>query len=333
MLFRSLRALEPDAVGSTGNGNGIQTDEAEERAFLAEITRLSSTLLDDVHDQVNASLVRFESSIDAIQRLVATLESHRDEDVNRRRSCEDSVDITVIAADYLKAKDSAARQSLRISEGVRKLDERFRAVNSILTRFKNIVTVSRIETARNKALAIVANTVQGMMDLTERLALDIAEAGTVTRSFSKAMSTEMGDYLNDLSGRQEVISTEIANLARQFRQFEESRLGLCDAESAFQPFSAGFIGAIQNAAAETRRITDLASELACMRDELSAHAEAAGGTDQDGLNLDIRNERFRSIVERFTIFTHRQEAVRIAHLGVDIKSDAELVASGDVTLF
>jgi hypothetical protein len=45
-----------------------------------------------------------------------------------------------------------------------------------------------------------------MMDLTERLAMDIAEAGAVTRSFSKTMNTEMGDYLNDLSDRQEVIA-------------------------------------------------------------------------------------------------------------------------------
>ena len=329
----SLRALEPDALAGNGNGRGVHADEAEERAFLAEITRLSSTLLDDIHSQVIASLARFESSIEAINSLVSEVESHRDEDVNRRRACDDSVDFAVIAADYLTVTDAAARQSLRIGEGVRKLDERFRAVNSILTRFKNIVTASRIETARNKALAIVSNTVQGMMDLTERLGLDIAEAGSVTRSFSKAMNAEMGDYLNDLSDRQELIRTEIGRMSQQFRQFEESRISLCDAESAFQPFSTGFVGAIQNAATETRRISALADELASMRDELSVYAEATGGSDQAGLDLDIRNERLKSIVERFTIFTHRQEAVRIAHLGVDIDSGADLVESGEVTLF
>jgi hypothetical protein len=331
----SLRALEPDALAGNGSGNGrgSHTDEAEERAFLAEITRLSSTLLDDIHAQVLASLVRFESNIEAINRLVSELESRRDEDVNRRRTCEDSVDFAIIATDYLAVTDAAARQSLRIGEGVRKLDERFRAVNSILTRFKNIVTASRIETARNKALAIVSNTVQGMMDLTERLGLDIAEAGTVTRNFSKTMNTEMGDYLNDLSDRQELIQTEIERMSKQFQQLEDSRLRLCDAESAFQPFSSGFSGAIQNAAAETRRISALAGELASMRDELLAYAETTGGADQDGLDLKIRNERLKSIVERFTIFTHRQEAVRIAHLGVDFETDADLIESGDVTLF
>jgi len=327
----SLRALEPDA--KAGNGNGIHADEAEERAFLAEITRLSATLLDDIHSQVLSSLSRFESNIDAIRRIVAGLESHRDEDVGRRRACADTVDFAHIAADYLKAKDVAASQALRIGEGVRKLDERFRAVNAILTRFKNIVTASRIETARNKALAIVSNTVQGMMDLTERLALDIAEAGAVTRSFSKTMNTEMGDYLDDLSGRWDLISGEIDRMGERFSQLEESRSSLCDAESSFQPFSSGFLGAIENAAAETRRIAALAGELASMRDELSAYAEATGGIDQDGMDLKIRNERLKSIVQRFTIFTHRQEAVRIAHLGGDAETDADLVESGDVTLF
>lgn len=329
----SLRALEPEAMVGNGNVKGLPADEAEERAFLAEITRLSSTLLDDIHAQVIASLGRFETSIVAINRLVSEVESHRDEDVNRRRAGDDSVDFAVIAADYLTVTDAAARQSLRIGEGVRKLDERFKAVNSILTRFKNIVTASRIETARNKALAIVSNTVQGMMDLTEKLGLDIAEAGAVTRSFSKTMNAEMDDYLNDLSNRQELIRTEIERMSRQFKQFEDSRSSLCDAESAFQPFSSGFLRAIQSAADETRRISALAEELASMRDELSAYAETTGGTDQVGLDLDIRNERLKSIVERFTIFTHRQEAVRIAHLGVDIDSGADLVESGEVTLF
>jgi hypothetical protein len=331
----SLRALEPDAKATNGNGNGygLHTDKAEERAFLAEITRLSSTLLDDIHAQVISSLGRFESNIAAIHHIVSGLESHRDEDVNRRRACKDSVDFAAVATDYLAATDTAARHALRIGEGVRKLDERFRAVNSILTRFKNIVTASRIETARNKALAIVANTVQGMMDLTERLALDIAEAGAVTRSFTKTMNTGMGDYLSDLSDRQELIRAKIESLGKQFRQLDDSRVSLCDAESAFQPFSAGFVGAIQNAAAETRRIAALADELASMRDELSVYAEATGGSDSNGLDLNIRNERLKSIVERFTIFTHRQEAVRIAHLGVDLEDEAELVESGDVTLF
>ncbi|MDX9957011.1 MAG: methyl-accepting chemotaxis protein [Clostridia bacterium] len=339
----SLRASEQDATNGggngngngsrNGNGNGMHADEAEERAFLAEITRLSASLLDDVHAQVLASLARFESSIQAIQQIMSEVESHRDEDVGRRRACADGVDFAVIAADYLKTKDAAASQALRIGEGVRRLDERFRAVNSILTRFKNIVTASRIETARNKALAIVSNTVQGMMDLTERLAMDIAEAGEVTRSFSKTMNTEMGDYLNDLSDRQELIVAEIDRMGERFRQLEESRQSLCDAESDFQPFSSGFIEAIQNAAAETRRIAALANELAAMRDELSAYAESTGGSDADGFDLNIRNERLKSIVERFTIFTHRQEAVRIAHLGGDVEQEADLVESGDVTLF
>jgi hypothetical protein len=80
------------------------TDEAEERAFLAEITRLSASLLDDVHDPGLASLSRFESSIQAIHRIMSEVESHRDEDVGRRRACADSVDFAGIAADYLKPR-------------------------------------------------------------------------------------------------------------------------------------------------------------------------------------------------------------------------------------
>ena len=88
-----------------------------------------------------------------------------------------------------------------------------------------------------------------------------------------------------------------------------------------------------DAVGETRRIASLAKELAGMRDELLAYSEATGIGDATSQNLKIRNERFKSIVQRFTIFTHRQEADRIAHLGVNAESETELVESGEVTLF
>jgi len=58
---------------------------------------------------------------------------------------------------------------------------------------------------------------------------------------------------------------------------------------------------------------------------VSAEQTASGG-------LLIRNARLREIVERFTIFTHRQAAARIAHLdGTDTAETG--ASSGDVTLF
>ena len=49
--------------------------------------------------------------------------------------------------------------------------------------------------------------------------------------------------------------------------------------------------------------------------------------------LNIRNNRLKDIIERFTIFTHRQTANQIANLDGCDAVDEVGVASGEVTLF
>jgi hypothetical protein len=323
----SLHAAEPDDQAAVAQE---AIDPAEERAFLAEITRLSATLLEDVGRQVCSSIERFREAMQGVDAIVASVESRRG--ATSQSSCADAGDqFDANARAYLSAKEAAMVEASAIADGVRFLDERFKDMYGILSRFSTIVMASRIETARNKALAIVSTTVTGMMELTERLATDVGEAGIVTRSFGKALATGMSDYLAGSEGKLETLRSEIGNLSGEFVRMSASRERLCEAEADFRPFPETFSSAVREAGEAVARVDSLAAELDAMRCELAAHAD---GTYTDGAQVaasSIHSERLKAIVDRFTIFAHKQTAARIARM--DAGDDDSSAGSGDVTLF
>jgi hypothetical protein len=323
-VLLSLGAASEDSFGA-------DIDRGEEELFLGEITRLSAALLDDIHHQVAMSLSRLRGDFSGIQSIIAELDAKRADPPSSRAMCFDTIDFDGLSSAYLHAKTEASNRSARIATGVLNLAERFKSVNAILSRFRNIVTASRIETARNKALSIVSNTVAGMMDLTERLATDINAAGEVTRGFSKALTAGVSEYLSDAEDSRELLERELARLKGEFSRMENSRMRLCDAETGFVPFSDEFNAAIGRAQEEALRIEGLAQDLDYMRGELQERANASGAA-RHGLSADsIHNHRLKAIVDRFTIFNHKQAASQMTGLGEEL--DNVGAESGDVTLF
>lgn len=328
-VLLSLGAAEEAASAARS-----EEERIDEELFLGEITRLSAALLGDVHGQVEASLGRFRREFDRIRLIMRELDDKRLLSPAGAAMCFDEVDFDGLAAAYLKAKEEARQRSARIVQSVEQLSERFKAVNAILGRFRNIVTASRIEIARNKALAIVANTVRGMMDLTERLAKDIDAAGEVTRGFSKALTAGVGVYLSGAEASSGELERELGRLMGEFKRMEASRQALCGAEAGFEPFSAGFVQSIGAATDQTERIADICGELRLMRDELERRsADIRERFGLEGLGADtIHNRSLKEIVDRFTIYAHKQVAAHIAGLGGGAE-DLVAAESGEVTLF
>lgn len=327
------------ASGADGQSERASTPEAalapvdldEEQAFLGEITRLSSSLLDDVSAQVRASLERFRAGMDGVNAVMSSVEMARFAMVAERGGKRDTVDYSKKAEAYLVAKTRAIAESTTLWDNVRILDERFREMHSILARFRSIVTASRIETARNRALAIVSTTVTGMMDLTESLSANVVSAGEVTRSFSRALSRGMSEYLSGGTDTMAALRAEVAGLQVEFDRICQSRQNLWQAESDFRPFSDKFSEAVGEATGSVDRIAALAVELEDMRDSLASYAASMAGDGEAQTTSSIHSERLTSIVDRFTIFAHKQTAARIARL--ETGEEAVVVESGDVTLF
>ena len=89
--------------------------------------------------------------------------------------------------------------------------------------------------------------------------------------------------------------------------------------------------ALRGAQGEALRIEGLARELEVMRGELQHRADASGTSGHELSSDSIHNHRLKAIVERFTIFNHKQAASQMTGLGQEY--DIVGAESGDVTLF
>jgi uncharacterized phage infection (PIP) family protein YhgE len=169
------------------------------------------------------------------------------------------------------------------------------------------------------------------MDLTERLAVDVSAAGGVTRSFGKALAVGMSDYLSGATDNQAALDAEMALLQAEFERMENSRSRLWEAGARFNPFSDEFTAAIREAHEAVSRIDALAGELEDMRNTLTSYAEEEIRSGVVAGKVSIHSGRLKSIVERFTIFEHKQTAARITN--IDAGENDSSAESGDVTLF
>lgn len=317
----SLRAVE----------EGGEVDPIEEKVFALEIARLSASLLDEISGQVKASLDRFKKGMGGVDQVTETVEAKRSALAGADAEGNGGEGFRNGGRLYLSSKRDAVAEAARMYEGVKELDERFKEMDQILARFKSIVTASRIETAKNRALSVVSTTVLGMMELTEGLASDVEAAGEVTRAFGKSLSAGTSHYLAGAAGDLADLEREMEKLRAEFDALEGSRKRLREAGAGFNPFSDEFQEALRGAKDAVQRIEYLIDDLLSMRDALSSWAEESELASGGGASQTIHSDRLKSIVERFTIFAHKKTASQVARLHEE--DDSASAESGDVTLF
>ncbi|MBL8968899.1 MAG: hypothetical protein JNG85_17985, partial [Spirochaetaceae bacterium] len=222
--------------------------------------------------------------------------------------------------------------------------ESFRGLASLLSRFQNIVVASRIEVAKNRALAGVTTTVQGMIHLTDRIGDDVSGAMTTTKDFIKVASSAIVSYAGTGGGDQRQASSresedesgEADRLQATLRRVESdidclngAKVSVAKTLEGFSLYTPEFLALIAEARGELDLIRGLSARLKEARGDLlalkaSVDAEIGPGASPGA----IKNERLRSVIERFTIFTHKKTAGEIGNFDVEEGTEA-----GEITLF
>lgn len=314
---------------------GDAAEESDEYAFAVSVAELSTSLLDDVIAKVKEAGSHFGGDI---ADVVGAVEICEDERMTATAGLEepDSAASGAVAEesrDYLERKTRVLSSARRLAERVNELDELFKTLGVLLGRFRNIFTASRIETARNKALSIVSNTVDGMGALTERIETDSGEASALTKNFIKTATAAVLAYAEAQARDDERIRGVTSRIVTEFGRLETARSNLARAVADFTLYTPDFIELIGEARAQVDRIDAVAERLSEARGDLVAFRDGAyaaaislGADDPEG--HDIANERLRRMIERFTIFTHKKAAGELADFEVE-----EGAEQGAITLF
>ena len=318
---------------------GISLEEARDSAgssdipsvaFVAAVAELTESLIEDIVGKLDASAAVFGADMEAVSGIVGDSERQRADFLGKNESHADEIDTRAFqkgSERYLELKRNVVSMSSRLSEQVKGLDDSFKGLAAILSRFQNIVVASRIEVAKTRALAGVATTVGEMITLTDRIEADVVEAMDTTKAFTKLASEAISGYsLSGGTDGDELVST-LASLDADMRRLSRTKDSVRGAIHDFSLYTDDFIGLIRNAGealdglrALTERLRSVGGDLG----ELKATLRTALGPEHVG----VASERMRRMVERFTIFTHKKAAGEIGRFDVEEGGEA-----GEVTLF
>jgi hypothetical protein len=309
-------------------------DDPSQLAFVAAVAELSESLIEDIVGKLAESARVFDADMVAVGAIVGEGERKRRQYLEAgaaQGACADSVAFQSGADRYLALKRDVVSMASRLTDHVVALEGSFRGLAALLSRFLNIVVASRIEVAKTKALSGVANTVGGMIYLTERIEADVSEAMDTTRDFTRMAIEAIGGYsLEEGSARRgegEKLASTLLRVEGDLGRLSRARESLRCAIGDFSLYTDDFLALIARAGEELGRLRGLVSRLegaGAKLGELKRGIRASIGPGAEG----VESERMRRMVERFTIFTHKKAAGAIGRFTVEEGSEA-----GAVTLF
>ena len=304
------------------------SEEGESLAFIGAVTELSESLASDVVQKFEASAASFGSDMKAVRDIVARCERERSTflvGADESLKALDTAGFTAGSARYLELKRSVISSARRLSDQVKGLDESFKGLAGLLSRFQTIVVASRIEVAKTRALVGVATTVQGMIQLTDRIETDVRAAMDTTKDFIKAASAAIVEYA--AGEGDERLTATLERIQGDIGRLDASRGAVRAAVDGFSLYTADFISLAREAServeglkALSGRVEEGRAALGGLRAEV--RAELGPG------NHELKSDRLRAMVDRFTIFTHKRTAGEIGRF--DVESGVE---AGEVTLF
>lgn len=326
--------------------DSVSASSADDLAFRSQLSELAVAMTRDVRRHIAEALGTFGSSAAAVSEIVEDGERRRRELLEAGSGAGDaggalasfgnvSETLETLAGQvdsYMRTKDSLASNGGLLTDAVEALESGFRDFSKILSRFKNIDVASRIEVAKQESLRSMSDTVLEMSALTERIGSDVDEATKSTQGFISDTKAAIYSY----ASLAEKESSAIRQSETSLREARDGLSGIKDSlwESVrdFSLFSKEFISIVASSSRDTDAFAQLLVELDAAIAELEGFKLSTDEMLKDlgeVVAIDTSHSaRFKDVIDRFTIYAHKQVAADLG--GFRVESGGEL---GEVTLF
>lgn len=335
----ALSELKEISIHDTKKNSAELLDEL---SFLTSIPGLCSDLIDEVQQQIGGSVHVFRENLDRIDRGMMDLESrlghYRRENPVGSYFTDAGTAMNRISSDVansLSMKGSIMQESGELMSMVTELQESFVDFAELVTQFQNVNVASRIEIAKQEALASMEATVGEMSELTLGIGTTVEQALLGIKRFFKQTrdSIQMYStvYEKELRFSRD-FDMQMQGLSRESKELLQS---LEQIIAGFTAFREGFhrtwrdtnytLEKLEGCSSRLQECKGLLSRIETVfrnqfQEELQRKGESEAWT--------IRNHRLQEIIERFTILEHKQKAGKIGGFAVEEGND-----SGDVTFF
>lgn len=332
--------------------NWTNEEKLDELSFRKLMPDLCFTVLKDIKNGIDESCRIFEEKSSLVKSILDSLEEKRVRFIESalNTSAGDTVSIIALKEEsndrinsLIKEVNSSVKKRLDISQDgllllkdITVLKRQFESFEPIITRFHNIIVASRIEVAKQAALSDMEDTVSKMIRLTEDINGDITNALDTIKHFLKTTEGIISNYSStikrELPGMNSLLSRTSDNQERLSKLSDSLIASLRD----FRIFTNRFFTLNSDADKSRKKLNTLSNEIGGIETILHKIKESAESEiyeiqgkrgEQDWT---IQSDRINSIIEKFTIFTHKKTAADLTGTAGEAE---EITESGEVTLF
>ncbi len=343
-VILSLREIHEDSEESSVDAH------LDELSFYKLLPNLCSVLLDDIKEKIESSLSVFREQTGQLKQHMEEVESQRRGFVSRvvEEETDEGKNLSAIfdrsssmleqllqdLGRSITMKRAITDHSGRLLKEVRYLEEDFRSFTSLITRFHNIDVASRIEVAKQSVLQQMAGTVEEMTALTRRIESDVNTSLDSTKDFINSTSKTITEYQSVFSAEESFVERFQQDIQGQYQELFSAKGELTDAVGGFSLFTERFLDLFRSTTVDLERLEQLLRDIQNIKSRLGelrlqAEGEIRQLLEEKGLDSwEIESRRLQELIERFTIFTHKQSAGELAGFEVEKGTD-----SGEVTLF
>ena len=333
----------------------VDDDESTETAldeltYLTVLPELCSTLLEDIRAKLVQSRETFGNRLEDAEKQIQEVEEERNNFVEERITT-DASDSRSLSALFdrasqlledllgdltasLRMKGKISNDGRELMRQVEQLERAFESFSTIITRFHSIDIASRIEVAKQEVLQQMSGTVDQMTKLTRDIDADVNSSLDATKTFIKDVSSAINGYQDVLSGEDTFVEEFRDNMRRHYQALSEANRGVTSWIGDFAAYTGRFFTLFSETKRDLERLDDLAEEIRDIQRTLGEVRTRAENRRQELLtelgreDWSIGDERLRSMIERFTIFTHKKQAGELA--GFDVEEGVE---AGEITFF
>ena len=324
----------------------------DELSFVEKIPRLCQDLLDDISLKIRQSRDLFSTNLTDIRSTLRDVEEQRgafleyftDQGENEleggalEQMFAESVGVLkelLSGIDRsMTGKKAIGRDGNRIIENITVLKTGFENFFEIIDRFYAIEVASRIQVAKQEVLRDRTETVNEMTRLTSRIDDDVKEALRILKDALTKIYRIINRYSDKVEMEMSVVQETADCIKSSYDRLMFSKTTLADTLKNFSVYSERFLSLLDASEGDILRLGMLVKVISEVKDELAdvqARAETLKREVLQDMGLQewqIKDDKLQTMIERFTIFTHKKVAGELG--GFEVEEGSR---EGGLTLF
>lgn len=324
----------------------------DELSFVEKLPRLCQDLLDDISLKIRQSRDLFSTNLTDIRSTLRDVEEQRgafleyftDRGENEleggalEQMFAESVGVLkelLSGIDRsMTGKKAIGRDGNRIIENITVLKTGFENFFEIIDRFYAIEVASRIQVAKQEVLRDRTETVNEMTRLTARIDDDVKEALRILKDALTKIYRNINRYSDKVEMEMSVVQETADCIKSSYDRLMFSKTTLADTLKNFSVYSERFLSLLDASEGDILHLGMLVKVISEVKDELAdvqARAETLKREVLQDMGLQewqIKDDKLQTMIERFTIFTHKKVAGELGGFEVEEGS-----LEGELTLF